>query len=583
MSIYLERPWTKYYDENVPASLAPYPEKAIHQQLEATAKKYPRNIATITSNHLPVVGRVGAQLTWKQIDEAASRMAAGLAALGLEKGDVVGLLMPNCVQFIVAFFGILKAGGIVSAANPTYPPEKLAYQINDSQAKFLISWTRGYEAFKGVQEKTAVEKIIVTNIKEYFPGLGKFLFTLAKEAKTGDRLNEISVDDIWFQELLLEHSPEDQPNVDIDPQKDIALYQYTGGTTGVSKGAMASHAAIVSNTYTLQNWLPSADLSSERIVGAIPFFHVYGMVAVVAYAASSGASIVVVPNARDITDLLGVIDAYRPSIFFGVPALYNAINFHSAVRDNKVDLSSLQRCFSGSAPLAPDTKQRFEELAGVTIVEAFGMSEMPTGSHANPLSRPGKAQSVGTPLPDVDCMIVSLDDGVTEIGIGEPGELIMRGPNTMTGYLNMPTETSNTLRDLNDDGAPWLYTGDIAYMDEEGYFFIVDRKKDIALIGGFNVYPNAIEKVISDHPAVQEVGVTAVPHPEKEGQEALLACVVLENGATLTAEELIEFQGKMLAQYEIARRILFVDELPKTAIGKVLRRELAKLMEQAEG
>ena len=281
---------------------------------------------------------------------------------------------------------------------------------------------------RACRKRLPSKKIIVTNIKEYFPGLGKFLFTLAREAKTGDRLEEISVDDVWFQELLLEHSPADQPNIDIDPQKDIALYQYTGGTTGVSKGAMATHAAIVSNTYTLQNWLPSDDLSSERIVGAIPFFHVYGMVTVVAYAASSGATIIVVPNARDIDDLLGVIDTYRPSIFMGVPALYNAINFHPGVRANKVDLSSLQRCFSGSAPLAPDTKQRFEELAGVVILEGFGMSEMPTATHTNPLGRPGKAQSVGTPLPDVDCKIVSLDDGVTELGIGEPGELILRGP-----------------------------------------------------------------------------------------------------------------------------------------------------------
>ncbi|MFQ5408312.1 MAG: AMP-binding protein [Anaerolineales bacterium] len=582
MSIYLERPWTNCYDESVPASLEPYPDKSLHRQLEDTVKKHPQNVATITSNHLPIVGRLGAQLTWRQINDLAARFSAGLAAMGLQKGDVVGLLMPNCVQFIVAFFGVLKAGGIVSAANPTYPAGKLAYQINDSNAKFLVSWTRGYETFKAVQEQTKVQAVIATNIKEYFPPLGKLLFSLAVEAKTGDRISGLEENDVWLQDLLTGHSASEQPQIEVDPATDIALYQYTGGTTGVSKGAMATHAAIVSNTYTLQHWLPSDDLSRERIVGAIPFFHVYGMVTVVAYAASSGASIVIVPNARDIDDLLGAIDTYEPTLFMGVPALYNAMNVHPLVREGKVNLSSLQRCFSGSAPLAPDTKKKFEELAGVSILEGFGMSEMPTATHSNPLGRPGKLQSVGTPLPDVDCKIVSLDDGVTEMPLGEPGELIMRGPNTMTGYLNMPTETKNALRDLGDGGKPWLYTGDIAYMDEDGYFFIVDRKKDMALIGGFNVYPNAVEKIIADHPAVQEVGVAAVPHPEKEGQETLLACVVLEEGQQVTAEDLIEFQGDKLAQYEVARRIVFVDELPKTAVGKVLRRELARLMETIE-
>lgn len=577
-----DKPWLKSYDEGVPHTLEPYPSATLHEQLENTAKNHPDNVALITSARLPLVGRIGAQLTWGEVNELASQFAAGLADMGLKKGDVVALIMPNSVQFVIAFFGILKAGGIVSATNPTYPAEKLAYQINDSQAKFVVALTLYYETFKSIQEKTKVETVIATNIKEYLPGLAKFLFTIAREEKEGHRIEALGEGDVWFQDILAKYNARDQPRLEFDSSKDISLYQYTGGTTGVSKGAMATHRAIVANTYAMQHWLNSDDLAQERLLGAIPFFHVYGLVTVVAYAASSGATIIIVPNARDITDLIDNITRWKPTAFMAVPALFNAINVHPWVQEGRVDLSSLEVCFSGSAPLAPDTKRRFEELGNVTIAEGFGMSEAPTATHGNPLGRPGKSQSIGVPFPDVECRIVSLDDGITEMAIGEPGEIIMRAPNLMVGYLNMPTETENTLRDLGDGGGPWLYTGDIAYMDDDGYFFIVDRKKDMALIGGFNVYPNAVEKAIADHPAVLEAGVAAVPHPEKEGQETLLACVVFNKGKSATREELIEFQGTKLANYEVARRIVFVDELPKTTVGKVLRRELAKLASEVE-
>lgn len=576
------KPWLKSYDPDVPASLEPYPTAALHHQLETTAHQHADNVALITSAHLPVAGRVGASLTWSEVNNAASRFSAGLAAMGLKKGDVVALIMPNCAQFVIAFYGVLKAGGIVSATNPTYPPDKLAHQINDSQATFVVTLTLFYNMFKSIQSKTKVKTVIVSNIKEYLPGAAKFLFTIAREKKDGHRVEALAEDDVWFQDILAKYRAKDQPELEFDSAKDIALYQYTGGTTGVSKGAMATHKAIVANCYAMQHWLPSEDLSKERILGAIPFFHVYGLVTVVSYAASSGAAIILVPNARDISDMLDNIVKWRPTIYMGVPALYNALNNHPRVLSGEADLSSLRVCFSGSAPLAPDTKRRFEELAGVTIVEGFGMSEAPTATHANPLRHGGKDQSIGVPFPDVDCKIVSLDDGVTEVPQGQPGEIIMRGPNIMVGYLNMPTETHNSLRDLGDGGPPWLYTGDIAYVDEDGYFFIVDRKKDMALIGGFNVYPNAVEKVLADHPDVLEAGVAAIPHPEKEGQETLLACVVRKPDSNVSAEELIKFQSTKLAPYEIARRVVFVKELPKTTVGKVLRRELAKLAAEAE-
>ncbi len=576
MSIYLSRPWTKMYDPGAPASLEPYPTGAMHQQLEKTATENGHKVACITSAPLPLLGRVGATVTWGEINAAAARMAAGLAAAGIEKGDVVAIIMPNCVQFIVAFYAILKAGGIISATNPTYPPAKMAEQINDSGAKCVIALSMFYRPFKSVQSQTQVQTVVVTRFKEYLPGAARALFTLAKEKKSAHYLPALESGDMWFQDLLAQHSPADQPSISIDAAEDIAIYQYTGGTTGVPKGAMSTHRALVANTYTMQCWLPSEDPSAEVLLAAIPFFHVYGLVAIVAYAASAAASVIIVPNARDVDDLLGNMVRWQPTIFMGVPALFNALNNHADVKSGKADLTLLRVCFSGSAPLAPDTKRRFEKLATTTIVEGFGMSEAPTASHGNPLGRPGKEQSVGVPFPDTDCRIVSVDDGVTDMPVGEAGELIMRGPNTMKGYLNMPEETDNALRDLGDGGPPWLYTGDIAYMDEDGYFFIVDRKKDMALIGGFNVYPTAVEKVLADHPDVQEVGVTRIPHPEKEGQEALLACVVLHPDQSVSVEDLIEFQSQKVAPHEIARRVAFLDELPKTAVGKTLRRDLAQ-------
>ena len=365
---------------------------------------------------------------------------------------------------------------------------------------------------------------------------------------------------------------------------DLAIFQYTGGTTGIPKAAMATHKALVANTLQCRAWLLSGGSdetsgTNEVFLGAIPFFHVYGLVTVVSFAMVLGAQIVLVPNARDIPDVLDVIKKFRPTLFMGVPALYNAINNHELVTSGKVSLSCIKLCMSGSAPLPPATKREFERLSGGTLLEGYGMSEAPTASHANPVKGDNRTGSIGIPFPDMDVRIVSLDDGETELPVGEIGEMIMSGPQLMVGYHGMPTETANTLR--QKDGKTWLYTGDIARMDEDGYFYIVDRKKDMALIGGFNVYPNNVEKVLLEHPAVLEAGVAAVPHPEKEGQEALKAWIVVRAGQTVTEKELVEHASKFLARYEVPSRFAFVDSLPKTTVGKTLRRELV-MMEMAE-
>jgi long-chain acyl-CoA synthetase len=573
---YADKPWVRHYDEGIPESLEPYPDIPLFGFLDQAAKEHPDRTAVITSLKLPLFGRRHASFTYAQFGEMTDRLAAALADMGVKKGDRVAIVAPNTAQFVIAFFGILKAGGIVVAINPTFPPPKIAEQLNDSGAETVICLTLFYGNVSAVRDQTPVKRVIVSNIKEYFPGIGKTLFTLAVEKKGGHRVEELLPGDVWLQDLLAKYPPDQRPRVEIDPKVDTAIFQYTGGTTGVPKAARAPHRALVANATQMSNWLRGNRPGyEESFLAAIPLFHVYGMVAVMSFAVSMGSSMMMVPNARDIDDVLGTIDMFKPTVFMGVPALYNAINYHPDVIAGKYNLSSIRACISGSAPLAPETKRRFEELTGGTVMEGFGMSEAPTATHCNPLRGVNKTSSIGLPFPDVECRIVSLDDGVTDVPVGEVGELILRGPVMMTGYHNMPTETANAIRD------GWLYTGDIARMDEEGYFYIVDRKKDMVLIGGFNVYPNLVEKTLMEHEAIAEAGVAGIPHPEKEGQEALKAWVVLAPGKTVTAEELAEYCKGKLAPYEVPRRIVFVDALPKTTVGKVLRRELIRM--EAEG
>lgn len=581
MVAYADRPWTNKYDPGVPASLEPYPDVTVQYFLQEAAKKNPSGVALISSAHLPVLGRKASTLTYSQLDHLSNHLAAALIDMGLKKGDRVVLVMPNIAAFVISYYAILKAGGVVSATNPTYPPDKMQFQINDCGAEFVITMSLFYNTIKQIQPKTKVKTVIVANVKEYLPQIARVLFTLAKEKKEGHRVETLQPGDFWFQDVLARYNGK-MPNRDVSPG-DLALFQYTGGTTGVAKAAMSTHKALVANTLQMRAWLFGKDIPAsakdEVFLGAIPMFHVFGMVAVLNFAVALGAKIALVPNPRDIPDVLDNINTFQPTIFMGVPALYNAINNHPDVRSGQVSLRSIRACVSGSAPLPPSTKQEFERLSGGALREGFGMSEAPTATHCNPLKGENRTGSIGMPLPDMEMRIVSLDDGTTDVPVGEVGELIMSGPQIMVGYHGMPTETANVLRE--QDGKIWLYTGDIARMDEDGYFYIVDRKKDMALIGGFNVYPNNVEKVLAEHPAVLEVGVAAVPHPEKDGQEALKAWIVLKPDTHVSEQELVDHCAQKLARYEIPTRYAFVKELPKTTVGKTLRRELVQ-MELAE-
>jgi len=551
-----DRPWLAHYDKGVPRTIE-YPKAPLFHFLEEAARKYPDRACTIFK---------GAVISYREMNALTDHMAAALLELGVKKGDRVGIFMPNIPQFVIAYCGILKAGGVVVAVNPTYPPDEVVTPVNDANIEIMFTLTRFYGTLKKAREKSKLKTIIVSNLKETLPPVLRFLYTLVREKKGGDRLAEVEHGDLWMKALLAKHANSPKPQVEVT-SNDIALFQYSGGTTGIPKGAVATHSNVVADTLMIKSWMTNLEEGKEITLMAIPLFHVYGLVAGMTFSLSSGASMVMVPNARDIPDVLENIHKYKPSIFPGVPSLYNAINNRPEVKAGKVSLRSIKACISGSAPLMRETKETFEALSGGKVFEGFGMSETPTATHCNPLLGENRTGSIGLPLPNVDAKIISLDDGETELPIGEIGELVVNGPMVMKGYHNMPTETANTLRQLKD-GKTWLFTGDIARMDEDGYFYIVDRKKELIKPGGFQVWPREVEEAIAAHPKVLEVGVGGIPDPSRG--ETVKAWIVVKPGETLSVDELKVFCKEHLAPYKVPTHYEFRSELPKTTVGKIL-------------
>jgi long-chain acyl-CoA synthetase len=551
-----ERPWLNSYDEGVPKHID-YPEIPVHQMLEEAAKKYPDSPCTIFK---------GAKITYPEMEDITSRLAAGLASIGVSKGDRVGIFMPNTPQFVMTYFAMLKLGAIVVATNPLYSPREIEHQVNDAGIEVMVVMSNFYNLIKEVQPKTKIRTVVATNIKEALSPILSLIFTLTREKKGGFRI-QLAEGDHWMQDLIKQYQANDRPKVDVYPD-DNALFQYSGGTTGISKAAIAMHRNLVANALQIRLWMLEAEDGKETVLMAIPLFHVYGMVAGMLFAIRTGSSMVMIPNPRDLEDLLSNAQKYKATIFPGVPTLYNAINNHPDVVSGKYDLSSIKACISGSAPLMRDTKDDFEALTGGVVFEGYGLSEAPTASHCNPLLGENRTGSIGLPLPDVDCRIISLDDETTELQPGEVGELVLKGPMVMKGYHNMPTETANALRD------GWLFTGDIARMDEDGYFYIVDRKKELIKPSGYQVWPREVEEAISEHPKVLEVGVAGVPDPYRG--ETVKAWIVVKPGETLTEEEVYSWCTDKLAKFKVPSQIEFREELPKTTVGKVLRRELVR-------
>jgi long-chain acyl-CoA synthetase len=548
------RPWTRHYDPGVPATLA-YPDVTMHALLDDAAESYPDAVATIFFN---------AKRTYKSISDEAWRFANGLRKLGVKKGDRVAILLPNTPQFVVAFFGALRAGATVVPCNPLYTAPELHHQLADSGATTLVALSRLYPVAKAARAGTSVKNVIVTNIKEEMPPLLRVMFTLAKEKKDGHRQSFAGDEGaVAFRDVL------DTSNAAFDGgtrKDDVALLQYTGGTTGVSKGAMLSHRALVANILQCRAWFTNLKDAQGTGMAVMPFFHVYGLTVVMGLSIQSASAMILEPQ-FELERVLKDVQKHKPNTFSGAPRIYNAlINSPLVVR---FDLRSIEACVSGSAPLLVETHRRFVELTGAKLVEGYGLTEAAPVTHCNPLFGQGKQKvgTVGVPYPDVDSKIVDLETGTREVAAGESGELALRGPQLMDGYYNQPEETAMTLRD------GWLYTGDIATVDADGYVAIVDRKKEMIIVSGFNVYPREVEEALALHPAVLDSAAIGVPHPIK-GEE-VKAFVVLKPGAKATAEDIIAHCRTQLAPFKVPKDIEFRESLPKSLIGKTLRRQLA--------
>jgi len=556
--------WIAHYDPGVPASAAPYPNR--------TLLDYIADLARDTPNH-PALLFKGAAISYGELHRQSDAFANALRTLGIGKGDRVALLLPNCPQFLIAELGAWKIGAIVAPLNPTYTERELEQSLGDHGVETIVTMTRFYARVKAVQARTPLRRVIATNIKEYFPAALRILFTLVRERKEGDRIT-LAAGDFDFQTLLRTPRTLTAPATLVTPS-DPAVLLLSGGTTGTPKGVLGSHAAYVISGLQIRAWTQSAvEPRRDVIFLPLPLFHVYGNVGVQALAFLTGNAIALVPNPRDVRDLLATIRRVRPAFFNGVPTLYVALLNHPDVQSGKVDFTSIKICFSGASALMADTKQRFEALTGGRIVEGYSLTEAMMALCINPVKGENKIGSVGMPLPDVGVRIYDGDDGVRQLPPGEIGEICFSGLQLMLGFWNRPDETRDVLREHPGDGV-WLHTGDLGYLDPDGYVFIVDRKKDLIKTSGFQVWPREIEEVVASHPAVQEVGVAGVPDTVKG--EAVRAWVVLRAGRTVSEADLRAYCRERLAPYKVPGKIVFRTALPKTMVGKILRRALKEL------
>ncbi len=547
----MEPVWLAHYDADVPPAVT-FPDAPLQAFLDESARRFPDHIATVF---------FGARMTYREIADEAARLAHALQDLGLQPGDRVALVLPNCPQFVISYFGVLKAGGVVVPTNPTYKPREFQYQLADAGARIVITLNLFAAAIREIQAETAVTDLIVTRIQDYLPTPLSYLYPI-KERREGTAVPPVRGRGIHdFSALIRRTSPAYTP-VPCAPD-DLALLQYTGGTTGISKGAMLTHRNLVANTCQVRAWLCDArDDGSEVALGVTPFFHVYGMTVTMNLAVALGAQIILLPRFQT-KEVLHAIQRYRVTTFSGVPTMYIAINSFPAI--HKYDLSSVRACISGAAALPVEVAQAFERLTGGRLREGYGLTEASPVTHCNPLFGTPKVGSIGLPFPSLEARVVDLADG-HELGPGEVGELVLRGPQVMAGYWNRPDETATVLRD------GWLFTGDMGRVDEDGYFYIVDRKKDLIIAAGFNIYPREVEEVLYEHPAVHEAVVAGVPDAYRG--ETVKAYIVLKPGAQATADEIIGFCRERMASFKTPRQVEFRDSLPKSLIGKHLRRVL---------
>lgn len=542
-SPYALKPWRKHYDYWVPAEINP-PNQPLYQILQ---------IASVCYKERPAVAFLGAQMSFGEMKSQVDRLATALLQLGIGKGDRVGIMLPNSPQYPICFFAIVRLGAIVVNVNPIYTPREIEMVAKDSGMRAIIVLDLLAPNVLGIKSNTAIEHVITTSLLDYS----------VKSSEAGPAPEGT----LSFKKLIGDVAEIVHPRVTIDPGEDVAVLQYTGGTTGVPKGAMLTHQNLYVNT--LQSYVWGQHLTergNERYLLVIPYFHIYGQTVGMLLGAWTGAMQIPIPK-FDPNMLIEAIKQYRPTFFPSVPTLYISMLNHPEIKT--CGLEYVRRFNSGSAPLPVEVIEQFEAMSGAMLYEGYGLTEASPTTHSTPTLAKRKIGSIGLAFPSTECKIVDLETGETEVPVGQDGELCIRGPQVMKGYWNRPDETAIALRD------GWLYTGDVARMDEDGFFYIVQRKKDMIIVSGFNVYPNEVEDVLFTHPAVLETAVIGVPD-EYRG-EAVKAFVVLKPDVSATEENLLEFCRANLAKYKVPSIINIVSSLPKSAVGKVLRRELREM------
>jgi long-chain acyl-CoA synthetase len=555
------RPWLAHYDPDVPATLEPYPERTLLDYLSESARTHPGYPALLFKGH---------QMSYAELEQQSDAFAAALVASGVARGDRVALCLPNCPQFLIGEFGVWKAGGIACPLNPTYTERELQEALSASGAATVVVLNRYYDKLKAIQSQTSLARLIATGIKEYLPPAMRAGYEQLKENEEGEAIT-LRDEDERFADLIVRHHNAGRPTHRVDPN-DAAVILMSGGTTGTPKGVVGTHHGMVVAGLQLRAWLRSAmNEWSDTIMLPLPLFHTYANTGVQSLALINHNPLSLIPNAGDFGDMLKEIAAVKPAFICAVPTLLSAILNHKLARAGKVDFHSIKLCFCGAAPLMAETQRRFEELTGGVIVEGYSLTEAQMAVLANPVRGEKKIGSVGMPLPDIDLRIVDSDDGNTPVPLGDVGEIVLTAPQLMLGYWQRPEETREMLR-TNDHGQRSLYTGDLGYVDSDGYVFIVDRKKDLIKTSGYQVWPREIEEAISTHPSVAEVGVVGMP--DNMRGESVKAFVVFRPGMTATEAELKTFCRERLAPYKVPSEFEVVAELPKSHVGKVLRRAL---------
>jgi long-chain acyl-CoA synthetase len=547
-------PWLDSYPPGVPEHVE-VPAGNLARLLADAARDFP---------NAPAVHFQGRTMSYAELADQAWRFAGALAGLGVGKGTKVGLVLPNCPQAVVALFGALRLGAVVVQNNPIYTERELAHQLGDAGVEVVVCLDLAYDRVKALRDRTAIREVIVTSLLDELPTVRRVIAPYTRRGRAAAQAIGRDEPVRRWRELLATATTR-AGEAEVDAAADLALLQYTGGTTGIAKGVMLSHANLRANVEQVRAWFPDADPGREVMMAVLPFFHAYGLTVSLLLGVRIGAALVVMPR-FDIEEVLAAVDRYRPTLFPGVPTMYVAIN--NAVAKGGHDLSCIKACLSGAAPLPMEVAERFERYSGGRLVEGYGLSECSPVALANPIYGKRKAGTIGMPLPDTLARVADPSDPARTLPTGETGELAISGPQVMLGYWKRAEETAQVLRD------GWLLSGDLAVTDEEGYFQIVDRKKDLIIVGGYNVYPREVEEVLLGHPKVLEVAVAGVPDSYRG--ETVKAFVVLRPGERATAEELRRFARERLAAYKVPRSVEFRDRLPKTMVGKVLRRALVE-------